>query len=177
MPPWPPSRDAAALSAHPYKIGFARKELLEQATRRLSLDRRSAPTDTDVDILIPRPGPAWAVPCSAVVEDQGFYRPWPCLAGKSAESGDGEATATARHPAFMPCLSLNRVVVLYSSVCVRTALVAGMGTQVRPVLMVWGPVNCVLDEILPDSMRGTGAGTSTKTGTPSSRKARSAYYC
>lgn len=43
--------------------------------------------------------------------------------------------------------------------------------------MVWGPVNCVLDEILPDSMRGTGAGTSTKTGTPSSRKARSAYYC
>lgn len=34
--------------------------------------------------------------------------------------------------------------------------------------MVWGPLNCVLDEILPDSMRGTGTGTSTGTGTPSS---------
>lgn len=80
MPPWPPSRDTAASSAHPYEIEFARKELLEQATRRLSLDRRSAPTDTDADILIPRPGPAWAIPCSAMVVDQGFRRPWPCLA-------------------------------------------------------------------------------------------------
>lgn len=75
----------AALPAHPYEIEFARKEFLEQATRRLSLDRRSAPTDTDVDILIPRPGPAWAVPCSAVAVDQGSHRPSPCLAGKSAE--------------------------------------------------------------------------------------------
>lgn len=32
MPPWPSSRDAAALSAHPYEIGFDSKELLEQAT-------------------------------------------------------------------------------------------------------------------------------------------------
>lgn len=85
MPPWPSSRDAAALSAHPYEIEFARKELLEQATRRLSLERRSAPTDTDVDILIPRPALAWAVPCSVVVVDQGFHRPWPCLAGSSAK--------------------------------------------------------------------------------------------
>lgn len=87
MPPWPPSRDAAESSAHPYEIEFARKELLEQATRRLSLDRRSAPTDTDVDILIPRLGAAWAIPCSAIVVDQGSHRPWSCcLAGWSAES-------------------------------------------------------------------------------------------
>ncbi|POS75843.1 hypothetical protein DHEL01_v205760 [Diaporthe helianthi] len=53
MPPWPSSRDAAALSAHPYEIGFDSKELLEQATtRRLSLDRRSAPTDTDVEVEV-----------------------------------------------------------------------------------------------------------------------------
>lgn len=86
MPPWPSSRDAAALSAHPYEIGFDSKELLEQATRRLSLDRRSAPTDTDVDILIPRPGPVWAIPCFAVVVGQGFRRPWPCLAGRPAQN-------------------------------------------------------------------------------------------
>lgn len=93
MPPWPSSRDAAALPAHPYEIEFARKEFLEQATRRLSLDRRSAPTDTDVDILIPRPGPAWAGPCSAVAVDQGSHRPSPCLAGKSA---GGERRVLAR---------------------------------------------------------------------------------
>lgn len=86
MPPWPSSRDAAALPAHPYEIGFYSKELLEQATRRLSLDRRSAPTDTDVDILIPRPGPVWAVPCFVVVVGQGFHRPWPRLAGKPTQN-------------------------------------------------------------------------------------------
>lgn len=118
MPPWPPSRDAAALSAHPYKIGFSRKELLEQATRRLSLDRRSAPTDTDVDILIPRPGPAWAVPCSAVVVDQGFYRRWPCLAGRSAENGDGEATATPAAPCLYALSFSNSCgCVLFLSLC------------------------------------------------------------
>lgn len=44
--------------------------------------------------------------------------------------------------------------------------------------MIWGRLNYVLHEILPDSMRGTGTGTgtSTGTGTPSSGKARSAYY-
>lgn len=107
MPPWPPSRDAAALSAHPYEIGFARKELLEQATRRLSLDRRSAPTDTDVDILIPRPGPARAVPCSAVVVDQGFL---PSV-GLAWQAGLLRVVVVKqqrrqRHPAFMPSLSL-----------------------------------------------------------------------
>lgn len=42
--------------------------------------------------------------------------------------------------------------------------------------MVWGPVNYVLHEVLPDSMRGTGAGLSAGTRTPSSGKGRSAYY-
>lgn len=85
---------------------------------------------------------------------------------------------TQCHPASPPSLSLSRVVVFHSSVGVKPALVVGMGTLVRPVLMVWGPLNYVLHEILPDSMRGTGAGTGTSagTGTPSSGKARSAYY-
>ena len=42
--------------------------------------------------------------------------------------------------------------------------------------MVWGRLNYVLHEILPDSMHGTGTGTLTATGTPLSGKARSAYY-
>lgn len=42
--------------------------------------------------------------------------------------------------------------------------------------MVWGRINFVFHEILPDSMRGTGTGTLTGTGTPSLGKARSAYY-
>lgn len=180
MPPWPPSRDAAESSAHPYEIEFARTELLEQATRRLSLDRRSAPTDTDVDILIPRPGPAWAVPCSAMVVDQGFHRPWSCLAGKSAENrkaGLGLMAMVRQHrtqcdPASPLSLSLSRVVVFHSSIGVKTALMGGMGTLVRPVLMVWGPLNYVLHEILPDSMRGTGTGTGMSAGTGTLHQAK-----
>ncbi|KAG8166686.1 hypothetical protein KVR01_002375 [Diaporthe batatas] len=75
MPPWPSSRDAAALSAHAYGIGFDSKELLEQATRRLSLDRRSAPTDTDINDLIPRPG--ISLPLSLTVSVSGEAVPHP----------------------------------------------------------------------------------------------------
>lgn len=82
MPPWPPSRDAAASPAYPYEIEFARKELLEQATRRLSLDRRSPPTDTDVDILIPRPGASLGCPLYCNGRGSGLSRSVASLGGQ-----------------------------------------------------------------------------------------------
>lgn len=74
---------SSALRA-PLRDWVRQKELLEQATRRLSLDRRSAPTDTDVNVQSPDLG------CTL------FYYGWPwirafwpfmaCLAGELAES-------------------------------------------------------------------------------------------